>query len=99
MEPRPSRQDPRTRRAPVFRPRFSLTLLYLVGFFFLYALILVLPALTEVLTQVPPGPEQEELARQASRKAIRPLLPIAAGLALVTTLIGAHFQVLPGLRD
>ena len=99
MERDPPRRDPRTRPAPVFRPRFSLGLLYLVGFFFLYALILVLPALTDILAQVPPGPEQEELARQASQKAIRPLLPVAGGLALVSTLVGAHFQILPGLRD
>jgi hypothetical protein len=99
MESRPLPPDPRRRRAPVFRPRFSLAILYLVGFFFLYALLLVVPELTDVLAQTPPGPEQEELARSASHKAIRPLLPLAAGMALLSTLAGAHFQVLPGLRD
>lgn len=90
---------PPRRRRPTFRPRFTIGLAYLVGFFFLYAALLLVPVLTDVLAGVPPGPEQEEIAKEVSRRTIRPLLPVAAGLSLMSTLLGAYFEVLPGLRE
>ncbi|MFP6562883.1 MAG: hypothetical protein VCC02_00965 [Myxococcota bacterium] len=86
------------RRAPAFRPRFTLGLLYLVGFFFFFSILLLVPALVDVLENVPPGPEQEAIAKQVARHTVRPLLPVAAGLSLLSTLLGAHFEVLPGMR-
>ncbi|MCP5071348.1 MAG: hypothetical protein GY946_32710, partial [bacterium] len=56
---------PLRRRAP-YRPTFTLTLLYLVGFFILFALLFALPDLIEGFQQLPPGPEEltpEELER------------------------------------
>ena len=53
--------------APAFAPRFTLSLLYMVVFFFLYALILILPALLGILEQVAPGPEQQAAAERAAR--------------------------------
>jgi hypothetical protein len=73
--------------------------LYLVGFFVLYALLLILPDLLDVLAQVPPGPEQEAIAREVAREAAAPRLLPALALALATAGLGAYYRVLPGLRS
>ena len=96
--PSPPSLPPR-RRGPTFRPRFTIGIAYLVGFFFLYAVLLLVPALTDVLATVPPGPEQEEVAKEVAQRTFRPLLPVAAGLSLISTLLGAFFEILPGLRE
>jgi hypothetical protein len=75
-----------------------MSLIYLFGFFFLYCLVLIAPALYEVAQTLPPGPEQEEAAKQAAQQAIQPRLAIAIGAAVFTTTLGAYFKVLPGLR-
>jgi ABC-type sulfate transport system permease component len=90
--------EPPLRRPPTFQPRFTLSLLYLFGFFLLYCLLFVAPELYEVLRNVPPGPEQEEAAREAAREAIRPRLLYALGAALFTTAVGARAGWLPGMR-
>ena len=90
---------PPRRRAPSFRPRFTIGVAYLVGFFFLYAILMLIPAMTDVLASVPPGPEQEEIAKDLARRTFAPLLPVAAGLSLISTLLGAFFEILPGLRE
>jgi hypothetical protein len=88
---------PTRRRAPPFRPRFTITLFYLFGFFVAYGLLLAAPALIEVLDKIPPGPEQEEAAKRVTQDALRaPRIYIVAGLALVTTAVGARFGWLPG---
>jgi hypothetical protein len=87
---------PRSR--PRFQPRFTLGLFYLVAFFFLYCLLLVSPQLYEVALSVPPGPEQEEVATQMVREAIRPRFWIALVASVLTTAIGARSGVLPGMR-
>jgi len=81
-----------------FQPRFTLSILYLFGFFFLYCLLLVAPSLWEVWQTVPPGPEQQEAAQQVAREVARPRLWIAAVLSALTTILGAHFRLLPGIR-
>lgn len=90
---------PHRRRAPTFAPRFTLSLVYLVAFFFLYAFILILPALLGVLERVAPGPEQQAAAENAARTLIQPKLGLAFGMSLVTTAVGAFYGVLPGLRS
>ena len=92
-------RPPPRRRAPSFRPRFTIGIAYLVGFFFLYAILLLIPAMTDVLANVAPGPEQEEIAKEVAQRTFRPLLPVAAGLSLISTLLGAFFEILPGLRE
>ncbi|MDJ0846769.1 MAG: hypothetical protein QNK04_00165 [Myxococcota bacterium] len=86
--------------SPAFQPRFTLSLLYLFGFFLLYALLLAAPELSSVAP--PADPSQDEAAKQALaevvRHAVRPRLPIAFLGAIVTVLAGAHFGFLPGLR-
>jgi hypothetical protein len=72
--------------------------LYLFAFFFLYCLLLVAPELVEVARSHPPGPDQEAAAREAARRAMRPRLPVAFGLALATVAIAGHLGKLPGLR-
>lgn len=90
---------PIRRPRPSFTPRFTVSLIYLFGFFFLFCLLLVAPALYEVAQTLPPGPEQEEAAKQASKAAIQPRLAIAIVASVVTTTLGAHFKLLPGLRE
>ena len=90
-------RDTPTRPAS-FQPRFTLSLLYLFVFFFLYCLLLVLPQLYEAARSVTPGPAQEEMAKQLVREAIRPRLWIALVASVATTALGAKTGVLPGMR-
>jgi len=100
MPEAPSRRS----RQPVFRPRFTLTLLYLAFFFFLFAMIFALPDLLEGARNLGPGPEEltpEELARgrDATRDALQGgRLLVALALAVIATGLGAYARVLPGLR-
>jgi len=82
----------------VFRPRFTLTILYFAGFFLLYAAVLVAPALLAVARSVPPGPEQQAASYDAARAALSARMPIALVAALATLALGIFARVLPGLR-
>jgi hypothetical protein len=84
---------------PTFQPRFTLGLIYLFGFFFLYCLILIAPSLIEVLETMPTGPEQQQAAEEIAREVIRPKLWIATALSVITTVAGAHYRLLPGFRE
>ncbi len=75
-----------------------MSLIYLFGFFFLYCSLLIAPALYEVAQTLPPGPEQEEVAKRVAQQAVQPRLAIAIAASVFTTTLGAHFKVLPGLR-
>lgn len=94
----------RPSRRPVFRPRFTLTLLYLAFFFFLFAMVFALPDLLEGARSLGPGPEDltpEELARarETTREALRGgRLLVALALAVIATGLGSYARVLPGLR-
>ena len=90
--------EPRRSRPPTFQPRFTLSLLYLFGFFLLYCLLFVAPDLYEVMQNVPTGPEQQQAAQEAARQAIRPRLPYALAAALATTVVAGRAGWLPGLR-
>jgi hypothetical protein len=89
---------------PVFRPRFTLTILYLALFFFLFGMLFALPDLLEAARNLEPGPEEltpEELARarDTAREALRGgRLLVALGLAVIATGLGGYARVLPGLR-
>jgi len=74
-------------------------MLYVVVFFVLYALLLILPELMHVLADVPPGPEQQELAEQVAREAARPRVAYAVVLAVATVGLGSYLKILPGLRQ
>ncbi len=86
-------------RAP-FQPRFTLALLYLAGFFFAFALLMVTPALITACGRLPPGPAQEdiELAAEIARQVIAPRLWIAFAAAVAAVAAAAYAGVLPGLR-
>lgn len=73
-------------------------LLYLFVFFFLYCFALVAPALWHVLQSQPPGPEQQEMAKQVARETVRPRLVLAFVAALVTVAAGSWKGHLPGTR-
>jgi len=102
MPPAPT---PPRRRPPTFQPRFVTGLLYLTGFFFLYAMIGVLPDLLEAAGSLPPGPEEltpaeSERAREVARGAAsRTVLAVAFAGSLLTTVVGSYYRVLPGLRE
>ena len=77
-------------------------LLYMAFFFCLVSLILVLPELMHVLESMPPGPVQEEVAKQAAKEAakeaIQPRIYLALALAAGLTAGGGYLGVLPGLK-
>jgi len=89
---------PRRRPAPLPKPRFTLAILYVLGFFFAYCFALAGPALWEVLQTVPPGPEQEEMASRAAKEAVQSRLWIAFAAAVATTGVGMAKGLLPGTR-
>ena len=80
------------------RPRFTLGMLYLFGFFFLFCMLLVVPALWEVLHGMPPGPEMQEAASRAARQAMQGKMALAFALATTATGIGMYRGWLPGTR-
>jgi len=86
------------RRAPAFRPSFTLAVLYLIGFFFLFAFLLILPELLAVLRDVEPGPEQQRVAEQVARDAFAPRAVYAVVLSLASVGLGSYLRILPGLR-
>jgi hypothetical protein len=95
------KSDPPYYRKPrtTFQPRFTLSIFYLFGLFFVYCLLLVSPSLIDVIRNVPTGPEQQAIAKEIVRESVRPRLWIAMLLSAVTTTLGAHYRVLPGLRE
>ena len=99
-----SPEYPPRRPRPAYRPAFTLTLLYLFGFFVLFALLFALPDLMRGVMQLPPGPEelspQElELAKQIARRAlVGGRLFVAVGCAVVTIGLATYLNVLPGLK-
>lgn len=94
----PGARPPPRRRAPAFRPSFTLAALYVVGFFALFAMLFILPELLRVLAEVPPGPEQQRIAQEVARKAAAPRLPYAVAAALLTVGLGTYLEILPGLK-
>ena len=64
----------------------------------LFMLLLTLPELLAVLSRVPPGPEQQQIAEQVAREAARPRLLAGLLLALGAVGLGSYLQLLPGLR-
>jgi hypothetical protein len=95
-EPTP-RLRPRPPRAS-FAPRFTVAILYLFGFFFVYCFLLVAPELWSVWRHLAPGPEQQQAAREAAQRALQPRLWIAFAAAVASVAIGLHRGVLPGAR-
>lgn len=87
------------RRPPVFRPHFTLGLVYLVVFFLLFAFVLILPSLLDVLAELPPGPQQEQAAYEIAREAARPRIFAAFALSVATVVVGTYYQILPGMKD
>jgi hypothetical protein len=67
-----------------------------MAFFFVYCFALAGPALWEVLQNVPPGPEQQEIAARAAQQAVQSRLWIALVAAVVTTGFGMAKGLLPG---
>jgi hypothetical protein len=88
-------------RAAPFRPRFTLTLFYLAGFFLLYALLFVAPELAPLLGDEARALPPEELrarARQVSQQAMQGKVLLALAAAVITVGLAAWRRVLPGMR-
>ena len=82
-----------------FRPRATLGLFYLFGFFFLFCFVLAAPTFWHVFQTTDPGPEQQEIAKRAVQQAMSPArLLLALGLAAGITLVGGRLRLLPGTR-
>lgn len=94
----PSPLPSRRKAAPVFQPRFVLSLIYLAVFFLVYCFALMAPELWEVMNSMPPGPEQQKAAAAVARETVAPRLPIAIALSLATLGVLGYMQRLPGLR-
>ncbi len=102
-----SAPPPVRRPPPSFAPRFTLSLIYLFSFFFLYCMILAAPALVEVFKGLPPQIDSdvaaqqaaEEAARVAVKDAIQPRLWLAVAASVLTTAVGAWRKFLPGLGE
>jgi hypothetical protein len=91
-------------RAPVFRPRFTVVLFYVAGFFLVYAMLFALPDLVAGARSLGPGPEEltpEEMerAREIARQAVSGgKLTIALLASLATVGFGIWRNALPGVR-
>ena len=94
--PSPGTSAPPPRNPPPFRPRFTIGVLYLGGFFLLFSFLQVLPELIHVAESMPPGPEQEEAARRVMQEGLNVLLSIL--LSLAATSLGVYYSILPGMR-
>jgi hypothetical protein len=80
------------------RPFFTLAIVYIFGFFFVYAMALVAPALLDVMNSLPPGPEQQQAAERAAYEAAQGRIGLAFLLSLATVVLGVWAQKLPGFR-
>ncbi len=91
------------RQRVVFRPHFTLVLLYVAGFFVLFCLLLALPDLIAGARTLPAGqgdltPEERALAEQIVRGALAGRIHWALAAAIVVVGMGAWTGRLPGLR-
>ena len=78
-----------------------LTLLYVAGFFLLYALLFVAADLAPLLGaegQALPPEELQARAQQVSQQAMRGKVPFALVAALATVGLGVWRRLLPGMR-
>ena len=100
-------QPPPPRRPPAsFTPRFTLSLIYLFGFFFLYCAALVVPALWDIVQAVPADIETNpasqaattEAAKLAAKEIVRPRLLGAFLASVLTVAVGAWAGRLPGMK-
>jgi len=90
--------NPPRSSTPLFRPRFTLGLVYFALFFFFYCGFIVLPALIEIAWEVSFGPELQELAEYVAREQLRGKTSYVALAALLTLGLGSYARILPGLR-
>jgi|GEM_PF-2377956 len=94
----------RPTRALPFRPRFTIMLLWLVFFYFLFALLLGLPSLLEAVRTLPPGGHSaspEDLARAAAimRRVLAGKLPLCLGASVVVVGLLSWRGALPGAGE
>ncbi len=89
------------RATPRFRANFTLSIVYLILFFFLFSLLFLLPALFEFTASIPPETSEaaaQEMIAEFAKKIIAPRLGWMLLASLVTTGLGIHRGVLPGTK-
>jgi hypothetical protein len=97
----PPRTSHRSTPAPVFRPAFTLLMLYFFAFFVFFAVLLALPALLEGMRTIPPATtlEAERAAgAEIAKRAVQGKLLYALLAAIVATGIGSYGRILPGVK-
>ena len=89
---------PRRRPPAAFRPSFTLSILYFAGLFIAFAMILILPEMLDALGTLPPDVDAEQAGAEVAQRIAGPRLLGAFLLAAMTLIVGAYYQVLPGMR-
>ena len=87
----------RPRRAPGFRPRFTIGFASLAIFTLLFSFLMILPDMLDVMRMGGDEEAQYQRAMEVARAQSRPYWAVM--LSLVATGLGAWFEVLPGLRE
>jgi hypothetical protein len=85
----------------VFRPNFTLSIIYLLLFFFFYSMLYMFPKLMEFQSSIPLDmAEAEQKAKIAAyaQQLIQPRWIWMLGAALATTALGIYSGLLPGVR-
>ncbi len=90
-------ESPLRRRPPSFRPRFTISVFYLVFFFVLASFAQVLPELIDLVGQPLPPDVQEARASELMREGAS--LYVSLGISITVTALGTYLQVLPGMRE
>ena len=94
--------EPRRRPPPAgFQPRFTLMLLYVAAFTFVYCFALASPVLFrffQIGSSGEAGPKEQAMLAEAMRAALRGRLWFAVIAAALTTGLGIRARVLPGFR-
>jgi hypothetical protein len=80
------------------RPFFTLAIVYVFGFWFLYLFAFAAPTLWEIQNAMPDGPEKQRAAEEATRAVLEGRVLPALLLSLATVVLAAWAKKLPGFR-
>ena len=92
-----STQSKKSSRAR-FRPNFTISILYLIGFFFLFSILFMIPAWNEFTATIPAGTsdtEAQAMVEEFTRKTFEPLLGWMLVAATAATCLGIFGGFLP----
>ncbi len=84
-----------------FRPNFTLSILYLIGFFALFSFLFLMPPLIEFADSLPSGISEDEavaMRNEFASKKLGPLLGWMLVAATTVTGLGIYAGILPGTK-